>query len=87
VTQQNAALVEEAAAAAASLQEQAEGLSQIVSVFQLGGEPAPEALARQGRSATRTKPRLRQPAQAAHALAQPAQPRLAAAGAGDWKGF
>jgi len=85
VTQQNAALVEEAAAAAASLQEQAEGLSQIVSVFQLGGEPAPEVLARQGRSATRTKPRLRQPAQAAHALAQPAQPRLAAAGAGDWK--
>ena len=36
VTQQNAALVEEAAAAAASLQEQASGLSQVVSVFQLG---------------------------------------------------
>jgi hypothetical protein len=38
VTQQNAALVEEAAAAAASLQEQASGLSQVVSVFQLGNE-------------------------------------------------
>ena len=36
VTQQNAALVEEAAAAAQSLQEQAGGLSQVVSVFQLG---------------------------------------------------
>ena len=36
VTQQNAALVEEAAAAAQSLQEEASGLSQVVSVFQLG---------------------------------------------------
>ena len=35
VTQQNAALVEEAAAAAQSLQEQASGLSQVVSVFKL----------------------------------------------------
>ncbi len=35
VTQQNAALVEEAAAAAASLQEQAGGLTQVVSVFRL----------------------------------------------------
>ena len=37
VTQQNAALVEEAAAAAASLQEQAGTLSQVVSVFRLDG--------------------------------------------------
>lgn len=35
VTQQNAALVEQAAAAAQSLQEQASGLAQIVSVFKL----------------------------------------------------
>ncbi len=35
VTQQNAALVEEAAAASASLQEQARNLSQVVSVFKL----------------------------------------------------
>ena len=35
LTQQNAALVEEAAAAAASLQEQAQSLSQVVSVFKL----------------------------------------------------
>jgi methyl-accepting chemotaxis protein len=38
VTQQNAALVEEAAAAAASLQEQAVTLSHVVSVFKLGAE-------------------------------------------------
>ncbi|NRR30197.1 MCP four helix bundle domain-containing protein [Oxalobacteraceae bacterium] len=40
VTQQNAALVEEAAAAAGALQDQAQGLSQAVSVFQLESEPA-----------------------------------------------
>ena len=38
VTQQNAALVEEMAAAASSLKSQAEDLVQVVSVFQLGGE-------------------------------------------------
>jgi len=37
VTQQNAALVEEAAAAAASLQDQASDMVQVVSVFQLSG--------------------------------------------------
>jgi methyl-accepting chemotaxis protein len=36
VTQQNAALVEEAAAAAASMQEQAVGLSRVVSIFRVG---------------------------------------------------
>jgi methyl-accepting chemotaxis protein len=38
VTQQNAALVEQAAAAAESLQEQAARLDQMVSVFKLGNE-------------------------------------------------
>lgn len=37
VTQQNAALVEQAAAAAAALQDQAGNLTQVVSVFKLGG--------------------------------------------------
>jgi methyl-accepting chemotaxis protein len=37
VTQQNAALVEEAAAASASMQEQAANLSRAVSVFQVDG--------------------------------------------------
>ena len=40
VTQQNAALVEEAAAAAASLQDQAETLAEVVSIFKLGNEMA-----------------------------------------------
>jgi hypothetical protein len=40
VTQQNAALVEEAAAAAGSLQDQADGLSHLVSVFRTRDEPA-----------------------------------------------
>ena len=48
VTQQNAALVEEASAAATSLQDEADDLARLVSVFQLGGaaQPAP-ATARQ----------------------------------------
>ena len=66
VTQQNAALVEEAAAAAQSLQEQAGNLSQVVCVFQVaGGAPAlaaPTATARTT-SRTTTVPR-RQPARA-----------------------
>jgi len=36
VTQQNAALVEESAAAADSLKQHAAGLAQVVSVFKLG---------------------------------------------------
>ncbi|KQV89937.1 hypothetical protein ASD15_24910 [Massilia sp. Root351] len=40
VTQQNAALVEEAAAAAAALQDQSQALAHAVSVFQLAGPPS-----------------------------------------------
>jgi methyl-accepting chemotaxis protein len=40
VTQQNAALVEEAAAAAASLRDQAGALTQVISVFKLAAAPA-----------------------------------------------
>jgi methyl-accepting chemotaxis protein len=48
LTQKNAALVEQAAAAAASLQEQAQNLSNVVSVFNLGGGASGKpALARQ----------------------------------------
>jgi methyl-accepting chemotaxis protein len=49
VTQQNAALVEQAAAASGALQEQAESLSRAVSVFQLGEAP------RRGHSAPPTR--------------------------------
>ncbi|MYM40071.1 methyl-accepting chemotaxis protein [Pseudoduganella sp. CY13W] len=53
-TQQNAALVEEAAAAAGSLQEQASNLSKVVSVFNLSATPtatvAPLSAARRSRA-------------------------------------
>jgi uncharacterized phage infection (PIP) family protein YhgE len=80
VTQQNAALVEEAAAAASSLQEQAGELSQVVSVFRLedghGQQPAPQRQAH----AVRPTASPKQPPQARQAIAPP----LAAAG-GSWE--
>ena len=45
MTQQNAALVEESAAAAESLREQAERLAQVVSIFQLSGTSGGSMLA------------------------------------------
>ena len=51
VTQQNAALVEEAAAAANAMQDQAAQLSQAVQVFRLQGEPQARPAARYGISA------------------------------------
>jgi len=42
VTQQNAAMVEEAAGASAALHERAESLSRLVSVFRVGRTPAPQ---------------------------------------------
>ena len=44
VTQQNAALVEEMAAAAGSLKNQAEDLVQVVSLFRLGGDSGPNGV-------------------------------------------
>ncbi len=54
VTQQNAALVEEAAAAAASLQEQAGALAQVVAIFKLADVAGTAASLRR-----RAEPRLR----------------------------
>ena len=51
VTQQNAALVEEAAAATQSLQEQATELAATVSVFKINVGPPANAAARPGRPA------------------------------------
>ena len=87
VTQQNAALVEEAAAAAASLQELAQGLSQVVGVFQLGSEQGNRA-ASQPMAVPQTTPK--QPSRAKPAIAAPlrkptaAIPALPVAG-GDWE--
>ena len=58
VTQQNAALVEEAAAAAGSLQEQAATLEQTVAVFQLEQQAPARAAAAASRSAVRPAAQL-----------------------------
>ncbi|NWG76312.1 MAG: hypothetical protein HXY24_17200, partial [Rubrivivax sp.] len=43
MTQQNAALVEQSAAAAESLKDQAQRLAQVVAMFRFGGGPVPSA--------------------------------------------
>ncbi|KLN52073.1 methyl-accepting chemotaxis protein III [Variovorax paradoxus] len=93
VTQQNAALVEEAAAAAQSMQEQAASLVGAVSVFRL--EPGTQALRPEPAFAAPTALR---PLQAVPKVLRPAAgrkneaaaaPQLAAAGTagGDWTEF
>jgi methyl-accepting chemotaxis protein len=54
VTQQNAALVEEAAAASESMQQQAAQLAEVVSVFQLGTEQPNAGSASNGRGGRTT---------------------------------
>jgi methyl-accepting chemotaxis protein len=82
VTQQNAALVEEAAAAAESLEEQARGLMQAVSRFKLGGEVERKTTQKPAVLPTAT----RKPAKPA----KPATPRLPAPDSGpadEWAEF
>jgi methyl-accepting chemotaxis protein len=84
-TQQNAALVEEAAAASESLREQAAKLSQTVAVFRLDGA--------RGRAAQASVPKSNvTPLKKKPVTAAPAEPlrvkRLAGAGRGDdWEEF
>ena len=87
VTQQNAALVEEAAAASESLREQAAKLSQTVAVFRLDGardRSAPAAVPK-----SNVAPLKKKPSTAAPAPAEPLRvKRLANAGRGDdWEEF
>jgi methyl-accepting chemotaxis protein len=88
VTQQNAALVEEAAAAAASLQEQAATLAEVVSVFRMDQAmtPRPKAMAvRQTRlaPATVSAPRTALKTPSAKAPAR----QTATASSDDWEEF
>jgi methyl-accepting chemotaxis protein len=93
VTQQNAALVEEASAAAQALTEQASNLTQLISRYRLGEDrsesapsAAPDAPAIERRSALRPltgKKRLAAVAMAATPRRRPAS----AAGAEEWKDF
>ena len=58
MTQQNAALVEESSAAALSMQEQAERLAKVVSVFKLGHESSYAKVAAPQRTASRAMPAM-----------------------------
>jgi methyl-accepting chemotaxis protein-1 (serine sensor receptor) len=88
VTQQNAALVEESAAAASSLKQQALRLSEAVAIFKVDRAVAPDAVPRvppPAAPAAATRPRA---AGARQAGTQKKAPALAgAAGANDWEEF
>ncbi|MDD2834070.1 MAG: methyl-accepting chemotaxis protein, partial [Methylotenera sp.] len=87
VTQQNAALVEQAAAAAESLVDQAVGLMDTVSAFKLSGGAAyassgnQRALAKPAGASTKLKPAVRANARPAASLAK------APTEDGDWEEF
>jgi methyl-accepting chemotaxis protein len=84
ITQQNAALVEQAAAAAKSMEDQTEGLAGMVAAFKLAessGQPA----VRRAAAAPSTQP-VRAAARPAQS-ARPAAPAAHQAAAGQWKEF
>jgi len=91
VTQQNAALVEEAAAAAQSMRDQAEMLADAVSVFRLADHQAdPQRLAVRAvvKAATRrAAPAAVAQAPAAPRLVKPAKPTSAAGADKEWEEF
>lgn len=100
VTQQNAALVEESAAAAASLKDQAEKLAQAVAVFRLSQHESQNAIANASQSsarvvasapATTAKPAASKPVAkraATATTATPAAPKASDASAKDnWEEF
>ena len=83
VTQQNAALVEEAAAAAESMQDQAARLAQVAAGFQLEHvtpAAAPVRAARPARTASAAPPRLA-PRSPQAKVSKPATPKAAGAAA------
>ncbi|MGK6306561.1 methyl-accepting chemotaxis protein [Variovorax sp. DT-64] len=89
VTQQNAALVEEAAAAASSLQDQAGKLSQVVGTFKLDDDEAPRVPAPVRPVQIRPSPQAASPAKPPVqriAAATPRKPTALPAG-GDWESF
>jgi methyl-accepting chemotaxis protein len=77
VTQQNAALVEEAAAASQSMQHEAENLSKIVSVFELARHDGAQLSVPRVAARTRT----------ASVAIQPRSRAVAAGPAADWEAF
>ncbi|MES2071544.1 MAG: methyl-accepting chemotaxis protein [Pseudomonadota bacterium] len=94
MTQQNAALVEQAAAAAESMQEQAVALAEAVSVFKLAGgqthAPAIKPLARVHTARQEAVPAPRRVALAAAAAGKPAgqgKPPARESGGDEWEEF
>jgi methyl-accepting chemotaxis protein/methyl-accepting chemotaxis protein-1 (serine sensor receptor) len=91
ITQQNVALVEEAAAASTALQDQASSLSRIVSVFQIDSQRREHPAAVQARAviqAVRTKPALPAKAKPAQRETRAAASRkVANSEVGDWEEF
>ena len=93
-TQQNAALVEESAAAAESLKDQAQQLVQVVAVFKLAGRAAPTDARAAAASAVkpapvaRPAPAVRKPVAAPRPAAAAVPSRaLAVAASDDWESF
>jgi methyl-accepting chemotaxis protein len=87
VTQQNAALVEESAAAAGSMHDQAAGLANAVSAFKLGLEPALAARPAAAATLAQRRPAPKRGA-AVRELAPPARGRrLAGAAETEWEQF
>ena len=90
VTQQNAALVEQAAAAAESLQDQAATLSNLVSVFKVGSQGTAVAVASKKKAAPQQRIASRQEARpASRQVAAPAPkvPQKPAGNNEDWEEF
>jgi len=92
ITQQNVALVEEAAAAAGSLQDQANVLSQVVSVFRVDAKDVPKAAPRAPAAVRKITPPARKPAAAPRQVAAPApapapKRKVNAPAESDWETF
>ncbi|MBY0268104.1 MAG: hypothetical protein K2W84_16930, partial [Burkholderiales bacterium] len=87
VTQQNAALVEEAAAAAESMQEQAGNLVQTVAQFRLvPGESGPGNAGRRSPPRAQNVTRLPEKTRAEQQPVRPSRKKAAVAG-GEWEEF
>jgi len=89
VTQQNAALVEQAAAAASAMQEQAGNLSAVVSVFKLrdGDAPVKRLTAHQPAPKAKARALPARPARQARPAAALPAARPAGPDSGDWEEF
>ena len=91
VTQQNAALVEEAAAAAGALQEEAARLTEVVSVFKMNGAPAAatakRAMARAPSPQVKPAPRIAAKRAAGTAVAVAKPPVVTHESAEGWEEF